>query len=63
MTTAHILMDVCLWFVAILWFIGFLARSPKPVRRNRKLPAPSISCERTGDWRINLPATIRRQAE
>lgn len=63
MTFAHKLMDVCLWTVAIYWFIGFLARGPKPVRRNRRLPAPSISCERTAEWRVNLPNICKRQAE
>lgn len=63
MSTAHILMDAGLWFVAVLWFIGFLARGPKPVRRNRKLPAPSVSCERTAEWRANLPSMCRRQAD
>jgi hypothetical protein len=63
MTFAHKLMDVCLWIVAIHWFIGFLARGPKPARRNRKLLAPSSSCERTAEWRTHLPNMVRRQAD
>lgn len=61
--TMHQLMDGCLWIIAVLWLCQFLARHPGPVKRNRKLPAPSINCERTGDWRVNLPGMARRQGD
>lgn len=64
MTFEHVLMDACLWFIAVIWFIGFLARSPKRRQRNKRLPAPSILCERTGDFEVKMHDSVltRRQA-
>lgn len=62
---SHALMDFCLWSIAVLWLMSFIASHlrTKAPKRNRRLPAPSILCERTGDWRINLPGMARRQGD
>jgi len=62
---AHKLMDFGLWLLAILWLCSFLADHlrAKPTKRNRRMPPPSIECERTGDWRVNLPGLARRQGD
>ena len=63
---AHKLMDFGLWMLALLWLCQHLAeylRAPAPKKRNRRLPPPSVLCERTGDWRINLPNLARRQGD
>ncbi len=53
------LLDACLWFLSILWLIGFLARGPKYRARNKRLPAPSSLCERTGQFEVSM---MRKQA-
>ncbi len=62
---AHKLMDFALWCVAALWLVQHLAEylRAKPPKRYRRMPAPSILCERTGDWKIHLPAMAKRQAD
>jgi hypothetical protein len=65
MSPYHLLMDACLWFCSLLWFIGFLARGPKPRKHNRRLPAPSPLCERTGQFEVRMHDTVfsARQAD
>lgn len=61
---ARDLMDFGLWCIAVLWLTQFIAshlRTKPPAKRNRRMPPPSILCERTGDWRVNLPGLARRQ--
>ena len=62
---AHKLMDFGLWCVAALWLCQFLAEHlrTKPPKRNRRMPPPSILCERTGDWKIHTSALTSHQAE
>lgn len=61
----HILLDAFLWFIAALWFVEHVVSASRrsAPKRNRKLPAPSINCERTGTWRVNLPNLCRRQGD
>lgn len=62
---AHTLVDTFLWIVAGISFIEhcvWASRKSAP-KRNRILPTPSILCERTGNWRVNLPDIVRRQGE
>lgn len=54
MTFAHKLVDTGLWIVATMWVIQFLARGPKPRRRNRKLGPPSPLCERMGQFEVRM---------
>ncbi len=67
MTNAHKLMDVCLWIWAAISFAEYVRdamRHKSPALRNRRLPSPSIHCQRTPDWdRINRIALLRRQGE
>lgn len=62
---SHAFMDFCLWCVATLWLTQFIASHlrTKPPKRNRRMPPPSILCERTGNWRVNLPDLGKRQAD
>jgi len=59
MTNAHLALDICLWILSTLWVISFLAHGPKYRPRNRKLPAPSPLCERTGQFEVSM---MKRQA-
>lgn len=59
MSYHHMLLDACLWFLSILWLIGFLARGPKYRARNKRLPTPSSLCERTGQFEVSM---MRKQA-
>ncbi len=67
MTTAHKLMDVCLWVYAGISFVQYVRdamRHPSPTLRNRRLPNPSVHCQRTPDWdRIREISITRRQAD
>ena len=60
---AHKLMDFGLWCLAALWLCQFLAEHLRAKPTKRRMPPPSILCERTGDWRVNLPGLARRQGD
>jgi hypothetical protein len=60
---SHAFMDFGLWTIAILWLCQFIASHLRTKPPKRRMPPPSICCERTGDWRVNLPSMARRQGE
>lgn len=64
-TFAHRMMDFGLWSIAILWLCSFIAEHSRrrSQRRNCRVGSPSHLCLCTDDWKINLPSTVRRQAE
>lgn len=53
-STAHLLRDCALWFIAFLWFCQFIADHMRARKINRKLTAPSKDCERVGQFEINM---------
>jgi hypothetical protein len=66
MTLAHRCMDVFLWVIAFLWLCHVIAdfsRAPPPRKRNRRLPAPSPLCERSGTFEVQMNQLTRRQAD
>jgi hypothetical protein len=60
----HVLIDVCLWTLSSLYVASVVARMGKSRKVNRRLPAPSSLCERTGDFEIRMHDSVltRRQA-
>jgi len=60
---AHKLMDFGLWCLAALWLCQFLAEHLRAKPTKRRMSPSSILCERTGDWRVNLPGLARRQGD
>lgn len=66
MSFHHLLIDVGLWFIAVLWLIGFLtdfSREHSRLRRIRKLGPPAKDCERIGDYEVHMGGFGRRQAD
>lgn len=69
MTFSHALMDGCLWFIAFLWFCGFVRsvgnfrREHRRLRRIRQLGPPSRDCNRMGDYEVQMGGFGRRQAD
>ena len=62
----HTLMDIALWVYAGISFVSFVVEQTRKSapKRNRRLPAPSIHCERMGDYEVKMHgcALTRRQA-
>jgi hypothetical protein len=63
MSFHHALIDVCLWTLSSLYVATVVARMGKSRKVNRRLPAPSSLCERTGDFETRMHGTVfaRRQ--
>lgn len=57
------LLHGALWFISGLWVVEHIVSATRTPKRNKKLEAPSIHCDRTGDWRANLPGMARRQGD
>lgn len=64
--SAHALVDLCLWIYAGISFVVFVTDQTRRVapKRNRRLPAPSPLCERTGQFEVHLGNSVfgRKQA-
>lgn len=62
--SSHTLLNAILWTLSGLFVLEQLVSMTrtKAPKRNRRLAAPSVNCERTGSFDVHKCALTRRQA-